>query len=483
MGQRIDVDEWKCYREEGVYSKKIKFETSAYPPMRKISKEDGLYLIKELGGSINMIDEKITNYVRIAKNKKNIILQGAPGTGKTYNTAAIALGIIGEEIKGLSHKEIMDKYEEYRKAGQIQFTTFHQSMDYEDFVEGLKPRIIENPETKAKIVTYEIEDGIFKKICMNKKDMDSLVDEFLEYSLKNRNKIHGVRDSNPFKIIEIKKEENKIRVKPETTPEAELDKSILLKGINYCISGKEIRNTSDYADIIQESTIVRESGDSKINYKSRFYYALHINFFDYLKRKAAPRVLIIDEINRSNVSKIFGELITLLESDKRELVGAEAQDEKLKSKQHTITVTLPYSKDSFTVPSNVYIIGTMNTTDRSVGSVDYAIRRRFAFVTLEADSQVVETNSSENAIELFNNVQKFIEDNRESEFDIADLRIGHSYFLVDKDDDGSQLEQRWKYEILPLLREYYKDGILKQDVPEEYRDIEGFIRFVNGNTN
>ena len=472
-GQRIDVDEWKCFCEEGVYSKDIRFETSAYPPMRKISAEDGFDLIKELGGSINMIDEKINDYVEIAKNKKNIILQGAPGTGKTYNTAAIALGIIGEDIKGLSHKEIMDKYEEYRKTGQIQFTTFHQSMDYEDFVEGIKPRVIEDDKNKSKIVTYEIEDGIIKKICRNKQDINSLLDEFLEYYLKNEINIYGVKDSNPFKIIEVRNEENKIRAKPESTPEAELERSVLLKGINYCISGKEIRYASEYADIIQESTTVRETGDSKINYKTKFYYALHNYFFDYLNRIKSPRVLIIDEINRGNVSKIFGELITLLEADKRELVGDDAKSIGLKNNQHTITVTLPYSKQSFTVPSNLYIIGTMNTTDRSTGTLDYALRRRFSFITIsstikregdrvigceELDSYYsdIPKGPKDKANELFSKVYDFL-DKYKVEMNIEDLMIGHSYFMASTEDD---LLLKLEYEIKPLIREYSKDGII-----------------------
>ena len=220
----------------------------------------------------------------------------------------------------------------------------------------------------------------------------------------------------------------------------------------------------EYEDFIE--------GIKPISNGSNVSYVIENGIFKMLARKAAEDtsnkyVLIIDEINRGNVSKILGELITLLEPDKRS------------DKEHPITVTLPYSKEAFSVPSNLYIIGTMNTTDRSVGSIDYAIRRRFAFVTLEADKNIVESNSSKLALDLYNDVQKFIEDNKDSEFDIEDLRIGHSYFLVDKNDNGAQLEQRWKYEILPLLREYYKDGIITKDIPESSRTINTFRSYVN----
>lgn len=155
-----------------------------------------------------------------------------------------------------------------------------------------------------------------------------------------------------------------------------------------------------------------------------------------------PVVLIIDEINRGNISKILGELITLLESDKRE--GTE----------NAISTILPYSGYEFSVPSNLYIIGTMNTTDRSTGAVDYAIRRRFAFVTLTADEKLLEADYP-NSISLFRAVWHFIKQHTTETLDMDDLMIGHSYFMTD------DLPMAWEYEIRPLLVEYYKDGLLK----------------------
>lgn len=180
-----------------------------------------------------------------------------------------------------------------------------------------------------------------------------------------------------------------------------------------------------------------------------------------------PYVLIIDEINRGNVSKIFGELITVLEADKRS--GAD----------HPITVTLPYSNEQFSVPPNLYIIGTMNTTDRSVGTLDYAIRRRFAFITLtssytkNAEGKVIgceelneyyagKSGEVKTAADiLFANVYALLSDETyKVDMDINDLMVGHSYFMAAS---LEELELKLEYEIKPLIREYAKDGIISID--------------------
>ena len=287
---------------------------------------------------INDMNE-ITKLASLLKSCKNLILQGAPGTGKTYTTAAIAVELInGNGIT--DHGEIMAEYAQLQERGQVCFVTFHQSMDYEDFVEGLRPQVTEN-----NTVTYKIEHGIFKQICKN-------------------------ADDNPDKAY----------------------------------------------------------------------------------------VLIIDEINRGNVSKIFGELISLIEKDKR------------KGAAHPLASKLTYSKQELTVPQNLYIIGTMNTTDRSVGSLDYALRRRFVFKTLKSDIEVVESQGSEiasTAKTLFDDVKKFITEHNYSNDDIDDLMVGHSYFLAD---DAGQLAMNMEYGVIPLIKEYIRDGILRQPTTNDYFD-------------
>lgn len=285
--------------------------------------------------------EEIKGIVRLFLTEKNLILQGAPGTGKTYNSAVIAVALIdgllnGEELDLLidvsDHKQIMIRYHELIKAGQIAFSTFHQSMDYEDFVEGLRPKV-ENRQ-----IIYEIKKGIFKTIC--------------------------------------------------EAAEKEPEKKF---------------------------------------------------------------VLIIDEINRGNVSKIFGELISLIEKDKR----------KDKESIHSLTATLTYSGEPFGVPANLYILGTMNTTDRSTGTLDYALRRRFVFKTMKADEQIVNAQEEEIAdiaLPLFHQVKEFIIKYNSGDMDIEDLMIGHSYFLAS---NVKQLQNNIEYKIKPLIKEYINDGILR----------------------
>ena len=165
-----------------------------------------------------------------------------------------------------------------------------------------------------------------------------------------------------------------------------------------------------------------------------------------------PCVLIIDEINRGNISRIFGELITLLEADKRQ------------NGEHPVSVILPYSKKEFSVPSNIYIIGTMNTTDRSTGRIDYAVRRRFAFYTLEADTEAIayyyrkNVELGEKANQLFNAVKEFISDNKTDDLEMDELMVGHSYFMASSEEE---LRLKLDYEIIPLIKEYEKDGMLQ----------------------
>lgn len=295
--------------------------------------------------------EDIKDLVRLLLAEKNLILQGAPGTGKTYNSAVIAVALIDGSLNSedidlpidvSDHKQVMERYQELINVSQIAFSTFHQSMDYEDFIEGLRPKV-ENGQ-----IIYDIKKGIFKKIC--------------------------------------------------EAAEKEPEK----------------------------------------------------NF-----------VLIIDEINRGNVSKIFGELISLIEKDKRED----------KESIHSLTATLTYSDEPFGVPANLYILGTMNTTDRSTGTLDYAFRRRFVFKTMKADEQIVnaqEEEIAEIALPLFSQVKEFIIKYNSGDMDIEDLMIGHSYFLAS---NVEQMQNNIEYKIKPLIKEYINDGILRMPSAKTLDDI------------
>ena len=390
---------------------------------------------------------------RLLERKRNIIIQGAPGTGKTYNTASIALKVLGvTDIDLTDHEAVIRRYKELTDK-RIFFTTFHQSLDYEDFVEGLKPHVRTNEQEESVGVTYEPEDGIFKQACQavtedESKDITECINDYLHH------KINGF--------------ENK-RVIPTITGKSsfyawwnEGNTTIKCRSIHSTSTREETHSPSP---LNIEKVKLQALGEGMENnwpaYAKAFIEAVKKEYNIHGNNKV---VLIIDEINRGNVAKIFGELITLLEVDKRE--GSE----------HPIQVTLPYSKELFSVPKNLYIIGTMNTTDRSTGTIDYALRRRFAFVTLKSDKSVIEKHYTEStpksqALALFDNIEKFIEEKQCGDLGIDDLMVGHSYFMSASKEE---LEDKMEYEVLPLIAEYINDGILNVSSKEKEAAFEAW---------
>lgn len=376
----------------------------------------------------------ITQATKLLKSKKNVILQGAPGTGKTYATAALALSVLGvTDVDFNDHAAVMRKYEELRGQKRIFFTTFHQSMDYEDFVEGIKPKV------EGGQVGYSVEDGMFKNVCASVSkgsDIEGCIDKFIQ---------------------SIKGYEHKKEI-PTVSGRSNLyvwwnegNTTISTRSVFSNMTLDERRTPSPLnIENVKSQALGDEPDPHHPQYAQAFINAVKVEYRDELQERARPVVLIIDEINRGNVARIFGELISLLEADKRS------------NAVHPLTVTLPYSKEEFSVPGEVYIIGTMNTTDRSAGTLDYAARRRFAFVTLKSDREAVRrayANSAlgEKAVAVFDDVLKFIRDHNAGDLDIEDLMVGHSYFMT-PDEDGLKL--KIEYEVLPLIREYAKDGLL-----------------------
>ena len=403
--------------------------------------------------------------------KKNLILQGAPGTGKTYNTAALALSICGETLPE-KHEDVMKRYEELRKEGRIAFVTFHQSMDYEDFVEGIKPK------TENGTITYDVEDGIFKEIS----DRARINYEDSQKSIEVLQKQKNVQD----KINEFLSDVQETRQEYQTKTGSKFvisdvtDKNIVVEVPENQITSKLLLKLSDLTALLENEVSLNNVKDIKTYFNRKFnaqqdsYIFVIVKEINKIKNKTVTVsktqlqnfVLIIDEINRGNVSKIFGELITLLEADKR--IG----------EAHPIKVTLPYSKEEFGVPSNLYIIGTMNTTDRSVGNIDYAVRRRFAFVTLKADRQILVGKYGEDSkqVQLFDKISDFLNDDKKHvDMDFEDLMVGHSYFMAD---DAEELKLKLEYEIIPLIEEYQKDGIInvkKEELEKEFENWKGII--------
>ena len=453
-GQRVSVDQWHCYDNDStVYNSGCKSALLGGNLRQSIFEVDAKFAqdkIKELKKQYYKKYMFINNTAKLLKSKRNIILQGAPGTGKTYNTAAIALSVLGIDVADLdNHEEVMKKYEELQ-GDRIFFTTFHQSLDYEDFVEGLKPRVQTNENGESLGVTYEPEDGIFKRACNavvtdDSKDIIECIDDYLQ-------KIKGF--------------ENRREI-PTVTGRSSL--YVWWEEGSGVVSSRSTNSASQREDSYSPSPLniekIKAQALGKGCENNRPQYAQA--FIDAVKKEYHAKtdksvVLIIDEINRGNVSKIFGELITLLEADKRD------------KGNHPIKVTLPYSKTLFSVPSNLYIIGTMNTTDRSTGTLDYALRRRFAFVTLKSDENVIvkhyekfgNDDLKETATKLFKNIKDFITSPKHlcGDLSIDDLMVGHCYFMASSKEE---LQSKVEFEIIPLVAEYINDGILTVDDHEK----------------
>lgn len=454
------------------------------------------------------IDRKLIDIKQILDNTGQIILQGAPGTGKTYVTKSLAVYICDGMVPG-TRAELNARYKELINECRVAFTTFHQSMDYEEFVEGLKP------DSESSNGGFIIEDGIFKGIC------DKANNAGYSY-----NQVELAPDAVVWKVSLLGTGDNPVRSEcmdnnhirigwdsygSDLNVETRYDnggKSILDTFINKmkigdivfsCYTNATIdaigviegdyyydENFQDYRRVrkvnwlvkgIKENIVAINGGKNMVQGTVyRLWNVKHQDIFNILQKYNAstnavatshekkPYVLIIDEINRANISKVLGELITLLEKSKR--LGNDDE----------VTVTLPYSKKQFGVPDNLYIIGTMNTADRSLGYIDYAIRRRFAFYTLTSDAAVIEsfysTNQSMSKMVLnkYKEVSDIVAENISNEFEVADLNIGHSYFLAK---DEATFNMRMKYEVVPLLLEYLRDGILldKEGLKEKIKEL------------
>lgn len=389
----------------------------------------------------------------------NQILYGPPGTGKTYHTIDKALEIISKEEKiqipseddRINRKKLFD---EYLKNGQIVFTTFHQSYGYEEFVEGIKP-IIDNDENSQE-VKYDVKDGIFKELCdkslknyilsiqnENEIDLDKLIFEFANYINQD-----FLNKGNEFPL------ENKVSIKKILLNSKDEYRSFLLGGSIKSPQRLTIDIIKrDYLNFKNKKILsfkdIKPKYDSQSDYHGNaIYYFMFYNKlkefeniqnekFKIKKEILKSYIIIIDEINRGNVSKIFGELITLIEPSKR--IG---EKEELK-------VKLPYSGEEFGVPKNVYIIGTMNTADRSITSLDTALRRRFEFIEMMPDvsklSMDCEGINLQELLKAINTRIEYLLDREKT--------IGHAFFIgVENLND---LKKVFQNKIIPLLQEYF----------------------------
>lgn len=443
----------------------------------------------------------------------NTILFGPPGTGKTYNAINYAVAICDgksiDEVCKESYSDVFKRYNELKQENRINFVTFHQSYGYEEFIEGIKPEaacgdeIID--ENEKSYIKYSVKSGVFKEFCEKSKECKYKQNNLNTHEHPKINENARVWDINlgGNECIDLKNlcfMENSIRIgwpnsdkiiKEDTEGLLSVEKNMLLQfqdimQVGDLVVSRKNQNTIDGIGIVAGEYVYDESTnnevikryprkrkvewlikDTEIAFKDlnqgvklarRSIYNLNrVNVGELLNimpeaqkqdngiavsKDNRPFVFIIDEINRGNISKIFGELITLIEEDKREKLSAK----------------LPYSNTYFTIPKNVYILGTMNTADRSIALLDTALRRRFHFVEMMPNSDLLCENMD--GINL-KKMLKTINDRIEVLYD-REHTIGHAFFMgLNRDSSIEDLGNVFMKSIIPLLQEYFYDDYYK----------------------
>jgi hypothetical protein len=360
----------------------------------------------------------------------NTILYGPPGTGKTYQCISRAVLVCDGTVDD-DRDEVVSRYQDLVREGRISFVTFHQSFSYEDFVEGIRP--VTNAEGMPP--SYPVLPGIFRRACEaanahaeSVEDIFSAVIDAVKKAGTDGLSINTKLGSPGW--LQCGADPRNIQYK-NSNGEAHQ-----LLAENFKELWKKRHEITSVGD-------VNQSTERNLKGLNSYYWAL-LDFAKGLAMEAEqpssqPYVLIIDEINRANISKVFGELITLIEEDKR--LGAD----------NALTVTLPYSGERFGIPSNLYIIGTMNTADRSIALLDIALRRRFDFEEIEPDPSLLPTN-----IEGVDLCKLLTAINQRIEFLVdRDHRIGHAYFRTVQ--SLADLQRVFARKIIPLLQEYCFD--------------------------
>ena len=518
----LDYENEEILKQEDLKNKlKVKHNWSPQPSGIEID-EAILPELKEMWNKlINREENSKTSNVGDEKETmkkefdKNVIFYGPPGTGKTYTTAKRAVEICKTESEKelTDYSEIMKRYNELKKKNRIEFITFHQSYGYEEFIEGIKPIVLNeddesedesenNKESKTNIkiesdIKYDVVDGIFKKFCDNARKAIIETDnnnnnndiplEAIVWKVTVRNKVikdcfdnshvridWNLDDNDAVGFVkEIKKGDIIITTDKSRTRINEI--AVVTDDKGYTLDKEErdttTRNVKWLAKNIDEN--IKNINKEKMLHRRTVARVPNMKVEDIIKlakeknqkelskivikENKEPYVFIIDEINRGNISKIFGELITLIETTKRSGEG----------KKECISTKLPYSKEEFTVPDNVYIIGTMNTADRSIALMDTALRRRFKFEEMLPDYDLLKDIFVEDKGTKVNigAMLKVINERIEYLYD-REHTIGHAVFLEKMENDKididiNKLENIFKKNIIPLLQEYFYEDYEK----------------------
>ena len=449
----------------------------------------------------------------LAHTPANLILYGPPGTGKTYHAKNYALaavrGLKPEALKEVSREEINQAYQEMVDEGRIQFVTFHQSFSYEDFIEGIKPELVERTEPglspRNAPLRYVLEDGLFKRMCLratyavyqaerasarlrretavkpHKLDFDELYVEFLAAQmnlLKRQVEVsYPSKNNRDVRLLSVNAKGNlllatgplgqsyvvsrpKLRKLYQTFTHVEqitrvyTDIRRVVGGGNTTLYWAVFNELKEFEKSLEIAAGPEsdENGEKTVQEKNYLEYEAMreaAQSLDWSKVKpeslaqAERFALVIDEINRGNVSQIFGELITLIEADKR---GGQSE---------ALTVQLPYSKTAFTVPPNLYLIGTMNTADRNAEALDTALRRRFVFVEMAPDYALLREKFDSGKVPDIARLLQTM-NRRIARLLGKEYAIGHAYFMgLQEPFDIGELKRIFQSRLIPLLQEYF----------------------------
>lgn len=361
----------------------------------------------------------------------NTILYGPPGTSKTFETIEYALRIIDPQYLTMNSQDrvkLKDRFDVLRTEGRIEFVTFHQSYSYEDFVEGIRA------STEDGKIVYQVEDGIFKRLCgraMAKGGDEKFSDALDKFKKEVEEEPVELKTKTGKSFSVTWRGGKTLRLRPHSSA-SDVDYPVSLDNIERSYRGEDDDGFYNLSYVRAVLSHVTTKWDVK----------------NYVEGSASrPYVLVIDEINRGNIASIFGELITLIEPSKRS------------GSPEVLSIVLPYSKKSaspFSVPDNLYIVGTMNTADRSLARVDTALRRRFDFVPMyprpsDLEGVVVEGIDISKLLSRINDRIELLYD--------RDHLIGHAFFMGLKADPGkrnlSELAHIFRNKIIPLLEEYF----------------------------